>query len=287
MTPPTQPTLSSSLSQARAADIRALLLTEVEATEPVSARRATAPTRVRPARPRLVLACASAVAVAGVAGVLLVADPTAAPANAAWTAEPATAPGVAVDSGDLETWASQCTDLGVGGLSVQGVPGQPEAAARRNVLIDRRGSYTYCVDISSGDQTPANPLMGLAGLTADGGSDDGLSMVNTTSYDKPYDQPQGREILMVGGDLEGYLQDDEDAGTRSLGIYQQWGLVGSDVDGVTIVLANGLQITATVDHGMWGAWWPADRGTPTGSQFIVHSNTGDQTIDPADVGLDW
>ena len=38
---------------------------------------------------------------------------------------------------------------------------------------------------------------------------------------------------------------------------------------------------------MWGAWWPADRGTPTGSQFIVHSNTGDQTIDPADVGLDW
>ncbi|WP_432535069.1 hypothetical protein, partial [Kineococcus arenarius] len=61
-------------------------------------------------------------------------------------------------------------------------------------------------------------------------------------------------------------------------IYQLFGFAGADVDGVDIVLSNGTSITATVEHGLWGAWWPASEGEPDASQLTVHTGTGDRTI---------
>lgn len=283
-----QPTLSSSMPAARHAAVRAMLASQV-VSDTAPAEGKVSPVRHRrPVVRRAAFGCAAGLVVATTATALLVSDPTAAPANAAWTAMPTTAPGAEVSAQDMETWASQCTELGVGGLAVQGVPARPEAARARDVLIDRRGAYTFCVDISPGSGIPSDPLMALAGLTADGGDDDGLSAVQVVTSDEPFEQPTGADILVVGGDLTSRpAHDDADPRISSLDAYQLWGLSGADVTGVDIVLTNGLRITASLDRGMWGAWWPIEKGSPTGSHLVVRTNTGERVEDPRNVAIEW
>jgi len=56
---------------------------------------------------------------------------------------------------------------------------------------------------------------------------------------------------------------------------------------VDILLANGLRVTATVQDGVWGAWWPLRRGDPTGSPLDVHTTTDTQAVDLDDADLAW
>ena len=57
--------------------------------------------------------------------------------------------------------------------------------------------------------------------------------------------------------------------------------------GVDIVLADGLAVTATLDEGLWGVWWPAAEGDVIGAVLIVRTVDGARTVDPAAVSLDW
>src|SRR5690349_9073139 len=89
-----------------------------------------------------------------------------APSYASWTAVPATAPGGTASDEDIATWASACTDLGVGGIGIQRVGARREDAATRTPLVDRRGGFTYCVEIDPGAGTRTDPFIAFSGIRA-------------------------------------------------------------------------------------------------------------------------
>lgn len=274
--------LQSPIDPRRRADIRNMLVAHARAD---AARDAPAvpPEWRRPAR-RIGLAVACAAVVATTASVLLAPDPEAPPSYASWTAVPQAAPPPNASRDDIERWASKCSDLGVGGVAIQGVPARPQAAARRNILVDRRGDFTYCVDVSLGQGTPTDPLIALSGLKTE--QHQGLNNMSATVYDKPFAVPGNGNVLVLGGDLDTPPADGaRDTSVVRLDAYQLYGLSGNGVTGVELVLANGLRVTATVHDGIWGAWWPSDHGQPARSVIEVHTASGFKTVDPATVRL--
>ncbi len=259
--------LQSRLDPQRRADIRRMLVTQ--------ATPGTVGTRNR----RIALAGALASVVAATTVAVLVAYPDPPPQDyAAWTAVPQAAPPLPAPAKELERWASKCSDLGVGGVSVEGVPARPKAAAQREILVDRRGGFTYCVDVSVGSGTSADPLIALSGLSA---GRDGLNGMAATVSDKPFAKPQGGAVLVLGGTLETPPQ----GGPGGIQVFQLYGLGGSDVTGVDLLLPNGLRVTATLRRGVWGLWWPSDRGDPTGCKLEVRTAAGVTTVDPYAVRL--
>jgi hypothetical protein len=260
---------------ARREAIRSMLVDQA-ATAATGTARPAAPawSLKRPPVRRLALGLASCAAVGVTAAALLVGDPAAAPAFASWSALPLTAPAAAPASDDLDRWASQCTDLTGGGVAIEGVPARPEQAAARSVLVDRRGDYTFCVDLSEGSGTRSDPLIALAGIKGD---DVQQSWATTT--DKHVDLPTGADVLVLGGDTK-----TPPAGSPAT-LYMLYGSAGADVTGVDINLANGTRVTASVHDGLWGAWWPVRKGDPGGSRLDVHTSAGTLDIDPATVGV--
>jgi hypothetical protein len=216
---------------------------------------------------RIVLGSVTMAAAAVAAVVMVTADPAAPPSYASWTAVPATAPGGTVNEEDIEVWASVCTDLGVGGIGVEGVGARRQDIPWRTALVDRRGDFTYCVDIALGSGTRSDPFIALSGIRAHG-----LNRMWANTTDRPIRPPTGGEVVVVGGDAQ--PEPEPEPGVTSLRAYQLYGMAGPDVTGVDIVLGNGLRITATLQHGIWGAWWPAERGEPTGSRIEIQTVTG-------------
>ena len=255
-------TLKSRMSPERRADVRELLI--AEAAGPVRG----------PRRAALVVVAAAAVAVAAAA--LLIVQPDPPDDRGGWTAVPQAAPPLTAPDEDIEQWASKCNDLGIGGVGVGGVPARPEAAARREVLVDRRGEYTYCVDVSVGSGTASDPLIAISGVSSERA--DGLNGTAATVSDKPFTRPGPDDVLVLGGAEPGPLID-------PLQVQQIFGLAGAGVTGVDLLLANGLRITATVRAGLWGAWWPADRGAPGGLRIAVRTEAGIRTVDADGVRL--
>ncbi|MEV0902973.1 hypothetical protein [Actinoplanes sp. NPDC049802] len=248
--------MQTRLDPQRQADIRRILVAE-----------ASAPT-ARPRPARLAVALGAVVAVA--AGVVVATRADAPPAGyAGWSAVPQAAPPLTASEEELREWASVCTDLGVGGVAVAGA----RPTGKREVLVDRRGDFTYCVDVARGNGTPAEPLIALSGVRRD----DGLNGMNATVSDRPFEAPLGGDVLVLGGG--------QDAPPPGLEVAQIFGLSGADVSGVDIVLANGLRVTATVRAGVWGAWWPAERGPAGGCVLEVRTAGGVRTVDPGTVRL--
>lgn len=279
-----KPTLSSTMPQARSDAVRAMLLAYASTSAAAAGRAPDRPwwRGQHGPRPRLVLAAVLTMALGVTASALLISDPTTTAAYASWSAVPQTAPHATSSYGDLQRWSSKCSDLGVGGVAVQGVPARRAAAAAREVLVDRRGDFTFCVDVAIGTGTPTDPLIALAGLRADGGREKGLNRMWTRVSDQPFQQPAAQDVLVLGGDLQIPPQGpDQDADTISLDAYQLYGLAGDAVTGVDLVLTNGLRVTATVHNGLWGAWWPITKGDPTGSHLDVHTAAGTHNVDPS------
>jgi hypothetical protein len=223
---------------------------------------------------RIVLGSVTMAAAAVVAVVMVTADPAAPPSYASWTAVPATAPGATANEEDMEVWASVCNDLGVGGVAVEGVGARRQDLPRRTALVDRRGDFTYCVDIALGSGTPSDPFIALSGIRAHG-----LNRMWANTTDRPIRPPTGGEVVVVGGDAQ--PEPEPEPGVTSLRAYQLYGMAGPDVTGVDIVLGNGLRITATLQNGIWGAWWPAERGEPTDSRIEIQTVTGTRSV-PSD-----
>jgi hypothetical protein len=225
-----------------------------------------------------------AVAVASVvtvtATLLLATDPSAPPGYAGWTAVPAPVPADTASHDEIEMWSSKCSDLGIAGIGIQGVPARPKAAAEREVVVDRRGTFTFCVDISLGAGTQEEPFMALAGLLTSGG----VSSAVSASTDQRIAAPTGADVLVVGGTYN-QPEPPRESGVEPVDAQQIFGLCGADVTGVDIVLTNGLRVTASLRGGVWGAWWPRDRGDGAGAVLAVHTAAGTRTIVPATVTL--
>ncbi|PPA56368.1 hypothetical protein BAW75_06160 [Micromonospora chalcea] len=144
------------------------------------------------------------------------------------------------------------------------------------MLVDRRGGFTYCVDVSMGSGTSRDPLIALSGLKADGRN--GLNLMAATVSDKPFTKPQDSAVLVLGGVWE----KPPEGGIQA---FQMYGLSGAAVAGVDVVLANGLRVSATLRNGVWGVWWPSDRGEFAGSKLHVRTVTGVTLVDPNTVRL--
>jgi len=288
--------MTSELPASRADAARAMLVAHAAATtmtsdvEVVPDRTAPSerPTRRRLApRPALVgAALAAALSVIAAAAVINGEPRSTTLASASWTAKPLAAPAPGAPDDDVDLWASKCTDLGTGGIGVYGVPEGRDRADAREVLVDRRGDVTFCLDVSLGSATPEDPLIALAGLIVTGGRDEGLGGTSGTVYDRPFERPATDGVLVLGG-MGPTPKGDNDPNARSFDAHRLYGLSGRDVTGVDIVLANGLRITTSMRNGVWGAWWPEDKGHPTGSRLEVRTANGTRTVDPAGAGLNW
>jgi len=184
----------SPMSSERHHAIRSLLVAEAAARRPEPTSPASAGLLKRPTPRRVAVLALCTTPVAVIATALVVSGPATSPAFASWTAVPETAPAAIPSPQDLEAWASQCSDLTDAGVSIEGVPARPLEADQRDVLVDRRGEYTYCVDVSEGTGTASDPLIALAGIR---GPD--VQQTSATVYDKPINQPVGSEVLLIGG----------------------------------------------------------------------------------------
>jgi hypothetical protein len=246
------------MNEQRRADIRAMLVNHAGALGQ--------PQRINTRHMGLGFATSAAVVI--VALFLLAPQPKQLPSYASWTAIPhAQAPDV-----DLQRWSSQCSDLGVGSVAVEGLKRHNE---HREVIVDRRGDFTFCVDVAFGSGTSADPLIALAGIRAE---DKHLNTMSATVWDKSWRRPGTGEVLVLGGSSQVAPQE---PGVTSIQAYQLYGLTGSAVTGVELVLANGLRMTATLRHGLWGVWWPADKGNPAGATLWVSKESGEvDLIDP-------
>jgi hypothetical protein len=101
----------------------------------------------------------------------------------------------------------------------------------------------------------------------------------------PVSPPSGDDVLIFGARS---LPPSDRVKVRSviLTAEQMFGLVGPEVTGLDVVLANGLRVTATVRDGLWGVWWPLDKGDPAGSRLEVRTRDGVHSVDPETVRLD-
>jgi hypothetical protein len=262
--------LQSHLDPGRAADLRAMLVAQATPVATSARNR------------RLVLAGGLAAAVVAIGAVVVAVYPDrTTPSWSAWTAVPQAGPPLSAPPRDIDEWASKCTDLGVGGVGIEGVPADRKAAAGREVIVDRRGGFTYCVDVALGHGTARDPLVALSGLKE--GGPDGLNGMEATVYDKPFDPPRAGDVLVLGGTEETAPANSPEG----IQAFQMYGLSGPAVTSIDLVLANGLAVTASLRHGIWGLWWPSDRGGPAGYKLRVHTAAGVTVLDPSVVRLQF
>lgn len=304
----------SGMDPRRRAAVRDLLVAEVNATaarpaglpstftegpdEHRPAAAAARPRRPRPARRRIAVGLASAAAVSVLAAVMLAGDPTAPASYATWTAAPSPAPAAGNSEedgtwdrvlgffgvGGIQTQASQCEDLTGGSVGIEGVPRRERDAAQRSVLVDRRGDWTFCVDVIKGAGTANDPLIVMNGLKADKPIPEGIvASNNTTVWDKPYTWPAGASVSVLGGNP--FAVPDVDAEKES---YSLVGGAGPDVTGVDINLADGTIVTATVHEDYWAAWWPGTVTTARIDTLTISTTSGERyDVDPRTIDLPW
>ncbi len=221
-------------------------------------------------RPTLIGVAAASMITAGITTAIVIADPTAPPSYASWTATP----DPSIDEAEaLGEWRSRCTDLGTGGIGFVDVP-VPEWSPR-DVLVDRRGDFVFCVDITLGKGTPASPFIGLAGIRADKGLDS-LNTMHAVVHDKQVAEPKSDEVLIIGS---AEVKPDPNPSIQMLSASEIYGLAGPEVIGVDIHLANGTTVTASVNNGLFGAWWPTTKGSIEGATLTIHTRNADKTVD--------
>jgi hypothetical protein len=136
--------------------------------------------------------------------------------------------------------------------------------------VERRGDYLYCLDISTGSGTRDDPFIASSDLKGAAGSQGMVAM--QVDRVRP---PAAGDVLVLAGDDQRLQADPPLEGPYA---YQIFGWAGAGVTGVDVVLDNGLKITATLQNGMWAAWWPSDRGDPEDSRLKIHTATGARMV---------
>ena len=227
-----------------------------EATQPLSKPR---PTR-RTMRPRARTGGWATIATAAV-GVLVVflvigtsgGGPTKALAD--WTPTPTTAA-----TGQILGAEASC--------QTAGLPSGTDSSAPS--LVDIRGPYTMLVYADNS----ASGLC-LAGVRANGPPPvGGLSHGTAAETDLT---PVAADSVLPGENGAFVTL----TGNSSPAISLQWiaGRAGMDVSGVTIVMADGMDVQATVSNGWFAAWWPGAQSAQT-AEITTSAGTTSQALVP-------
>ncbi|MBC7299224.1 MAG: hypothetical protein H5T82_10075 [Demequina sp.] len=183
------------------------------------------------------IGAAAAVAAAGIVGATLWPDSNASwipAAYASWRAVPDP-----VTPGDAEAQAKAC----LARMRLGDPDGEVADALRFDDLVpvvaERRGDWTYTLLTAEtgGEHADIECLLPLdpnSHETGDaGGSGGGIAPT-----------PASNQIQWFGG---GWSDNSADT----------WGYAGEDVARVTVTLANGVVVDATVSNGYFAAWWPS------------------------------
>ncbi len=94
----------------------------------------------------------------------------------------------------------------------------------------------------------------------------------------PAAQPSGRSLL--GGTVR-----DGGPAEPGLQVRSAFGVVGSEVTGVELRLGDGTTITATVQAGLWAAWWPTTVSRHNLERLIVSTASGKRVLEPDQAAL--
>lgn len=89
---------------------------------------------------------------------------------------------------------------------------------------------------------------------------DSVQQTWATVTDEPVALPSGEDVLLLGGTV----RDDGPAEPR-VEVRSVFGVIGPEVTGIELRLADGTTVTATVQAGLWAAWWPTTVSRPTSS----------------------
>lgn len=267
---------------ARRESVRDLLTSE--------ARIAAARSRPRSGR-RAVLGTAAVMSAVVLAGgsALLLAERRAPAPTGPWSAVPVQAAGPLNLSPDGdEQWGTQCNEITGGAPGFLSVADDPARAANRKILLDVRGGYSFCVDVSYGDGTEADPMVAFAGVRgpaapesdadADGVRWGGQGAWGSGGNAGDVLAAPGDDDLIMFGEPNHVGPDGQAAHTKVA-----YGPAGAKVRGVELVLTDGTRITATVANGLWGAWWPRWESTAGVAELLVTSTTGTRSVDPSTV----
>lgn len=198
---------------------------------------------------RVGLVGAAAAAVAAVA--LALPNPTDPAAFAGWTAVPTT-----LDQPDIDAAGKACLALREEVAADEDSP-VATLTAPKTVVADRRGETTFTVLVSDegvqscliGPDIETTSLMTGEGGTTHVGPPEGVSGT-------VFGLAEGRDSAPPSADAATYSA----GAVHGSDTGQPWGYgigrVGADVVAVEVTLGNGDTVTATVDEGVWAAWWP-------------------------------
>ncbi len=204
---------------------------------------------------RFLLAGVGGGTVAVAAALVGLLGPWTTPAFAGWSAQP-TAPA----SVQLSTAESACAALAANLAS------QPGATASSTLppvsLSDARGPYTLIV---YGTTNPALCVVGNAlsslhengasiGMSHSTGGANGNTVVHQSTTENATTSPSPTTVPAPGAAVVNIDNTTVDLGGAFTVVE---GAVGSQVTGATLLLSDGSSVVATVDNGLFAAWWPS------------------------------
>lgn len=231
---------------------------------------------VAPRRRRGAVRLALVGAAAAVAAVVAVAlpSPTDSAAFAGWTAVPAE-----LNADELAAAGRECLDLRT---SLHGDP--PDSPRNlddaRPVLTDRRGDTSFTVLASDAGLQSCliGPHVSTSSIVTSSGTGDAVTGSATSGQGTAEDD--SLSVGIIGDDT---APDADEAtfvsgGTQGYGSSDPWssavGRVGDDVASVEVVLADGTTVVASVNEGVWAAWWPEDTQVESVTPTLTDGSTG-------------
>ncbi len=104
---------------------------------------------------------------------------------------------------------------------------------------------------------------------------DSVQQTWATVTDEPVALPSGEGVLLLGGTV----RDDGPAEPR-VEVRSVFGAIGPEVTGIELRLADGTTVTATVQAGLWAAWWPTTVSRADLQRLIVSTASGERVVEP-------
>ena len=204
-----------------------------------------------PRRRRRFVATGAGAGVAGAAVLVALLGPWATPAFAGWSAQPSTP-----SSGQLAAARAACSSTA---SQLASVAGGAATSLAPESLNDVRGPYTLIVYgttdpalcVSGSGMTTLHEDGGTISIGAATGGSSHQSVTNSNGITKWQGSsgaaPSPGAAVM---DLSFTSSHDGDSFTVAEGS------VGSQVTGATLLLKDGSSVVATVNNGLFAAWWP-------------------------------